>query len=351
MSRFKVCAVALVALSAALLAAPPDEKKQPAFDVKDIKVTVSGPHAHENLAVFLIHAKEQDPREFITLDEGLDKKFVTVGEKDREQVSELLIENSSDKYLFLQEGDRVKGGKQDRIIITSLVIPPKSGKMPLPTFCCEQGRWTIGASGKSFMNAENRILAPPSVRGAAKYVPYRWGQGAVWKEVARGKAAAGEKLGAPNTNTTLNETLDSKQVQKLCDEAARALKDLPAKQDDVVGVAVAVNGKVEEVNIYPNARLFRAIYPRLVLSYALEGALEKDKLKGKAAPAVAPADVEKFMAGKEKEKRFQGINADNRSRFRDLTSAVECVTAYKGEPVHRQWLNKTAVPEVKEGWK
>jgi len=116
----------------------------------------------------------------------------------------------------------------------------------------------------------------------------------------------------------------------------------------VVGVAVAVNGKVEEVNIYPNHQLFRAIYPRLVLSYALEGALEKDKLKGKPAPKVEAADVEKFMAGKEKEKRFEAVNADNGARFRELSSALECVTAYKGQPVHRQWLSKSAVPEVKE---
>jgi len=201
MSRGKVGSVALLALSAALLAAPPAEKKKPpTFDVKDVQVTVSGPRAHDNVTVFLLHAKEQDPREFITLDEGLDKKLVAVSEKSQEQVNELVIENNSDKPLFLQEGDRVKGGKQDRIIITSLVIPPKSGKMPLPTFCCEQGRWTLGTSGKSFMNADNRILCPPSVRGACKYIPYKWGQGAVWQEVQRGKGEPA-RSSAPPTPT------------------------------------------------------------------------------------------------------------------------------------------------------
>src|SRR3954462_314009 len=106
MSRGKVSSVALLALSAALLAAPPAEKKQPpTFDVKDVKVTVSGPRAHDNVVVFLLHAKEQDPREFLTLDEGLDKKLVAVSEKSQEQVNELVIENNSDRPLFLQEGD------------------------------------------------------------------------------------------------------------------------------------------------------------------------------------------------------------------------------------------------------
>src|SRR5947208_13279407 len=110
MSRGKVSSVALLALSAALLAAAPpaEKKKPPTFEVKDVKLTVSGPHAHDNVAVFLLHAKEQDPREFITLDEGLDKKLVAVSEKSQEQVNELVIENNSDRPLFLQEGDRVK---------------------------------------------------------------------------------------------------------------------------------------------------------------------------------------------------------------------------------------------------
>lgn len=350
MFRRNVLSCALVALFAtAMVAAPPDEKKPKAttFDVKDVKVTVEGPFVHDNLAVFFLVAKEQDGREYITLDQGLDKKLVTVNEKEREQVSELLIENKSDKFLFLQEGDRIQGGNQDRIIVTSLVIPPKSGQMPLPTFCCEAGRWTAGVQGKAFSNTSNLSLAQPSVRGSAKYTPGMRGQGAVWDKVARDKKEASEKLNAPNTNTTLNETLDSKQVKKLCEDYAKALNGLPEKHPDAIGVAIAVNGKIEEINIYPNAKVFQAIYPRLVQSYALPAALEKDKLKGKLAPAVAAADVEKFMAGEEKARRFEGINSDNGVRIRELERQLEAVTAFKGGAIHRQWLKKEALEPEK----
>lgn len=346
MLRRKLFTVAFAAAFAAILAAaPPAEKQAPTFDVKDVKVTVSKPVTHENLTVFLLLSGEQDGREYITLDQGLDKKLVTVNEKAREQVSELLIENKSDKHLFLQEGDRVQGGNQDRIIITSLVIPPKSGPMPLPTFCCEAGRWTAGSSGKMFANTSNAVLAPQGVRAAAKYSPGRSGQGAVWDRVAMDKKSASEKLGVPNTNTTLNETLDSKQVKKLCEDCAKALNGLPEKHPDAIGVAIVVNGKIEEINIYPNAKLFQFIYPRLVQSYALQAALEKDALKGKPAPAVAAADVEKFMAGKEQKRRFEGVNVDNGVRLRVLEGELEAVTAFKGQPVHRQWLKKDALPE------
>jgi hypothetical protein len=217
--------------------------------------------------------------------------------------------------------------------------------MPVPSFCIEQGRWQVMAAGKQFDNTSNTIYAPQSVRAAAKATPARGGQQAVWQEVARLKVEANTKLGSSNRNSSLNETLDSAQVKKICDACAKALNDLPGKHPDAVGVALAINGKVEEVNLYPNAALFRQLYPRLVQSYAMQAALEKDKLKGKPAPAVAAEDVQKFMAAsKEKAQRFEEINRDNRLRIREVDTRLECVTAYQGQAVHRQWLNKAAVP-------
>src|SRR5262245_16449469 len=123
-----------LALSALFAAGQAEKKDAAPFTVADLKVSLSAPFVHEHLTVLLILARDHDKREFLTLDRGLDQKLVAVTEMEREQVSALLIENKSDQPLFLQEGDRIQGGKQDRIIVTSLVIPPKSGKMPLPTF-------------------------------------------------------------------------------------------------------------------------------------------------------------------------------------------------------------------------
>ena len=79
---------------------------------------LSGPYAHQNLAVYLLHSDKRDDRDFITLNEGLKSGQVKVTELENEQVARLRIENQSDKPLFLQEGDRVTGGKQDRTLPT-----------------------------------------------------------------------------------------------------------------------------------------------------------------------------------------------------------------------------------------
>jgi hypothetical protein len=57
---------------------------------------ITGPYAHQNLSVFLIHSPSQDDREFITLDQGLKEGWVKVTEKQQEQVGQLQIENQSD---------------------------------------------------------------------------------------------------------------------------------------------------------------------------------------------------------------------------------------------------------------
>jgi hypothetical protein len=293
--------------------------------------------------VFLVHAPSQDERAFITLDEGLKSGSVKVTEKSQEQVNELLIENLSDSPLFLQEGDRLQGGKQDRTIIASLVIPPKSGQMPLPTFCIEQGRWHVGGQGVVFQEPVNPALAPKAVRMAAKV---NMNQSDVWAEVLDQKVAAVGGMLAGNSNSSLNETLDSAAVKKRSDEFASALAGVLRDHRDAVGVAIAVNGTMEEVNVYPNHALLAKLYPRLLQSYALQATLEKDRARD-ARPAAA-ADVLHLMSDqKEKARPARAINPDNRLTIADLDNgANKCVTEYQGRSVHFQVLSAGATPRA-----
>ena len=140
-----------------LVAACGSPRSTPAVADIDIgKLRVTGPYRHENLAVYLVHSSSKDDRDFATLDEALANKTVEVTEKQQEQVNELLLENKGDRPIFIQEGDRVVGGKQDRIIGSSFVVPPRSGKMPVPSFCVESGRWQA-MSGK-FSNGDRKSV-------------------------------------------------------------------------------------------------------------------------------------------------------------------------------------------------
>jgi hypothetical protein len=103
---------------------------------------LSGPYTHDNLSIFLLHdADRLKGKTFLTLQEALEQGKVIVHETGN--VNELVIENvSTDVEVFVQSGDIVKGGQQDRLIACDLMVPPRSGKMPVASFCVEAQRWT-----------------------------------------------------------------------------------------------------------------------------------------------------------------------------------------------------------------
>ena len=79
-------------------------------------LTVTGPFTHENLSIFLLRGSDAlDGSRFIPLDEALEQKCVTVHETGN--VGQLEVENLSDSLdLYIQAGDVVKGGRQDRTL-------------------------------------------------------------------------------------------------------------------------------------------------------------------------------------------------------------------------------------------
>jgi hypothetical protein len=135
---FAAALTALFALSSRSVQAA---DKLPVVQVRDYHV--SGPYTHENLSIFLLHGGQDrlKGKTLLTLQEALAQGQVIVHETGR--VNELVIENvSPDVEVFVQSGDIVKGGQQDRIIACDFIVPPRSGKMPVTSFCVEAQRWT-----------------------------------------------------------------------------------------------------------------------------------------------------------------------------------------------------------------
>src|SRR5204863_7082054 len=111
----------------------------------------------------------------------LAKRAVEVRETGN--VNQLEIENSGSEPVFIQAGDIVKGGQQDRTLMVSLLLPPKSGRIPIASFCVEQGRWsargkedvkTFASSASSIPSREMKLAmkAPrPAPTGPVTAVP------------------------------------------------------------------------------------------------------------------------------------------------------------------------------------
>ncbi len=235
-----------------------------------------------NLEVFALVGPDQiTKRDYLTLSEAMAKHLVRVHET--RNVSELKIENvSGDVHVFIQAGDIVKGGQQDRCLITDLVVPPKSGPQPIGSFCVEQGRWSrrAGESDTAFSKSDKQIITTKQ-RYAVKSTKQ---QSAVWSEVDKSKKALtanARMIAGKEINVEANASPSSLQLalenKELADGLKQMREELAAKllrRSDVIGVAYAINGKLVNAEIYGNARLFTKLRDKVLEAAVAEAVTE-----------------------------------------------------------------------------
>src|SRR5205823_13893200 len=132
-------------------------------------LVVSGPYTHGNLAIFLFHGSDEiDGGGYISLTEAFEKKHVLVHETGT--VGQLEVENLSETFdIFIQAGDVLKGGRQDRTIAIDFIIPARSWRIPIPAFCVEMGRGDKRGGEDESMSSSTAIsIHAKSIRLAAK---------------------------------------------------------------------------------------------------------------------------------------------------------------------------------------
>jgi len=253
--------------------------------------SLSGPYAYKNLAIFLIHAKDvKEATKFMTLQEALEQKKATVGETGT--VNNLVIENvADDVHIYIQSGDIVRGGKQDRTIGNDYIIAPKSGKIPLSSFCVESGRWRQRGDEKAHeFSASTNALPSKGLKVAASY---NRSQGNVWQEVADMQNKLSQNLGksvrAPQSASSLELTLEDKDVKKAVQEYTDALTRLVDGRNDVVGFVSAINGKLNTADVYASVDLFKRLWPKLLQACAVEAIAELQEANVFTHPTAASA--------------------------------------------------------------
>ncbi len=285
---------------------PPAKPAEPGAGPAVMAYRVSAPVAHENLTVFFLFGEDQiKGKKILTLDEAIKDKKVIVHET--KNVNELAIENVSADEVFAQAGDIVKGGQQDRTIALDVLIQPRSGRVPVGSFCVEQGRWSRrGGEDTQAFNDNRYVITGNNLKIAARGAK---SQGGVWKEVGEQQNKLAKVLKAdvksPVSGSSLQLTLENKKLQDAVEAYQKKFTaSIPdSASGNAVGYAVAINGKVMSADVYANADLFRRLWPKLLRSTVIEAVGEKnDKLK---VEPVRPEAVSSFLADAASGKRTQ----------------------------------------------
>ena len=259
---------------------------------------LSGPYTHKNLTVFLVHGKDLTKKTFLTLQEALAQKKVRVYET--RDVNELAIRNLSNQDIYVQSGDVVRGGDQDRMISVDFIVPPKSGRMPIAAFCVEPGRWSKrGTEDSAIFSSSDNVVATKDLKLAAKREK---SQDAVWQNVK----VAQEKLvvnvagaaGGLRETSSYEVSVEDPKIKETTEAYIKALSGIVQNKSDVIGYVFAINGQVNSADVYASRGLFVKLWPKLLKASAVEAIAEMNKAE--EAKPVAAETVETFLAESEK---------------------------------------------------
>ena len=234
-------------------------------------------YSYKNLTIFLIRGENTLSREYLTLEEAMGQKKITLHETGN--VGELSVDNTSSDYVFIMAGDIVKGGRQDRTISENIVLNPGDKEVVLKSFCVEQSRWSgRGVESEVVFSSSEKTLNNKALKVAARTEK---NQGKVWQEVSNYQAKASEKVKAEvksNTSpTSLQLTLENDKIKNSISEYVDDLQPAFDDKNDVLGFAFFINGKISTVEIFGNAALFKKLQKKLLEAAASEAFEQYDE--------------------------------------------------------------------------
>ncbi len=308
MHRFAILPAAVLAAAAALgpVAAPASER--------DYRLT--GPYTHDNLAIYLLHREDGAPGHVpLTLSEAMERGVVEVLETG--DVERLVIRNPGDREVFIQAGDIVKGGKQDRVLTVSMIVPPKSGDIPVGAFCVERERWEgRGSENERAFSASTARLPSKSGRVALYY----WAQedtgaagsrsartagrssregdlqGRVWASVLATQSALSgavrQSVADGRSRSSLQLSLENDALAAALEGFDEALGRLAEDHRDAVGHVFAVGGRLDGGDEFASAGLFRKLWARQLRAAATEALASQGEA---AQPGPTPGEVRAFI--------------------------------------------------------
>jgi len=235
----------------------------------------SGPYAHENLTLFLVHGEDQlDTSRLLTLEEAMGRPGFNV--RDLHSHNLALENRSGSESVVVFAGDVLEGGYQDRVARYDVIAAAGSGRVTVPAFCVEKTR-SSGPEGNFRSNPDQ--LASHRLRLASRL---QADQAEVWNAVNQLQTSLAANTGvatvrSPQSQAQLTYSLQHQAVRDAAERYTRGLESIGTDESDVIGYVLAVNGRIRAVDVYGSSGLFRKGLPKLLRAAAIEAVAERGR--------------------------------------------------------------------------
>lgn len=245
---------------------------------------------------------------------------------ERGDVGRLRVVNNGPKALLFLEGEHLLGAKQNRIVNTTSLIPPRS-KVSLPVSCVERGRWHDAGAHRFDPSA---CMAPAGLRRVVKAsvthsvvtnAGFVANQRGVWDCIAQGEA----RLGARSPTQALQDLFATHQ-QRLSGYTGTL-----GYVERACGVAMGIGPQVVSIDFFDRPTTCKRFWSRLLAGTALEALQEHDQLGSvdtrEVHRAVADACRSRWI-------RTPAVGLGDEYRSRDTEQVAASALAVGGTFIH-----------------
>lgn len=217
---------------------------------------------YQGLTIFPLVGARHGAVDYALLADAVAAGLVNVAELEDATINTLIAINHGGLPVLVLDGEELIGGNQNRMVNSSVLLPP--GRTKLPVTCVEHGRWR--ESGMAFSSPETTY---PSLRRAksaqvgialhARGV-HSADQGQVWSEIGARQASEGI-----NSDTGAMADLYASRRDRLA-----AFEEALPYPDGAVGMIVALGGGVVSLDLFDAPGTARALWGKLVRAAALD---------------------------------------------------------------------------------
>jgi hypothetical protein len=271
------------------------------------KLEISGPVSHGLLHIFPLRRDIHAEQDISLLKDALQARTLRIEELHEAcSVPALQVVNEGNMQVLILEGDELIGGKQNRVVNSSVLVAAGSD-LTLPVSCIERGPWSyrsrVFSPGTGSTHLTLRRLEPKSVRDYLRRGRgYRRDQRAGWREVDR--RARLHRVASPTHALQDSWTHPSERL----DAFEKLARDLP---EGICGVVVAIGERLVLLEVLAGPRTFARVFRKLLSGYAFES-VGLDRPYGTPDPQAVRSFIEAAAKGAHEEHQAVGAGRDVR---------------------------------------
>jgi pSer/pThr/pTyr-binding forkhead associated (FHA) protein len=218
------------------------------------------------LSIYPLFSNSSTHVDYALSKDAMTAGFVTVSEvSEGGSVPHLKVENRSTRRVLFLEGEELRGGKQNRILNGSALIPANSA-ITVPVSCVERGRWRHldgrTVHGGTICSSRLRHALRSSVtRSLSHDLGHDSNQGKIWDEVQ----SQHDTLHISSATASMTDTMTCYERH------VTSVLELLPYQEGSTGLAVAIGSKIVSVDLFNSPSTCERVWNALLSGVAIDG--------------------------------------------------------------------------------